>query len=143
MNHNTNCASPWILTDDTTSQYIRSLDFLNTVFELYQVCKVADVFKVAHGTVDVRSCSREEIYNTLRLYGYENVDDFVEQTSPEIIDKNEDGSLNRNSPYYIIDWQLIAEMIFEEKALSEYLVDGKEWKDSDSAALYVRTVISQ
>ena len=135
--------NPWLLTDDDNAQYVRSLNFSNTIFELYQVCKLVDVYKIAHGIVVIENYSREEIDETLRFYGYKNMDDFVEQTSPEVISKNEDGSLDKNSPYYIIDWQLIAEMIFEENALSEYLMDEEKWEDFDSAASYIRNAIGQ
>lgn len=130
-------AGEWIATDDDCCQYVRPVDFMHHVFELYQVCELAGLYKVAHAIIDVDNYSKEETEAVLRTYGYKDTDDFVEQNSPEVIERKADGTLDEDSPYYIIDWQLVAEMLFEDEALSKHLIPEREWRDFDSAAQYI------
>lgn len=42
-----------------------------------------------------------------------------------------------------MEWQLIAEMLFETEALYRHLVPGKIWNEYEMAAAYVRKTIGQ
>ena len=107
-------SSKWILTDDDCAQYVRNLDeFKGNVFELWQVCGVLDMFAVAHAFININDYSEDEIEDVLHYYSYENLDDFVQEISPATIERKADGTLDRESPNYIVEWQLIAEMLFE------------------------------
>lgn len=134
-------AGEWIATDDDCCQYVRPVDYMHHVFELYQVCELTGLYKVAHAVIDVDNYSREETEAVLRTYGYKDTDDFIEQTSPEVIERKADGTLDEDSPYYIIDWQLIAEMLFEDEALSKHLIPEREWRDFESAANYIWDIV--
>lgn len=134
-------AGEWIATDDDCCQYVRHVDYMHHVFELYQVCELMGLYKVAHAVIDVDNYSREETEAVLRTYGYKDTDDFIEQTSPEVIERKADGTLDEDSPYYIIDWQLIAEMFFEDEALSKHLIPEREWRDFESAANYIWDIV--
>lgn len=122
-----NDKSEWFCTDDDCAQYCRRVGPapLDAVFELFQVTETPNGYQISHGTVDPRPLSAPEVENILRQYGYEGLDDFVFQlaTCDDWVYKA-DGSLDReNSPAYIIDYQLTAEMMFELGALGEYLED--------------------
>lgn len=132
----------WTLTDDDSAQYVRNADeYTGTVFELWQVCELPDGYGVAYAIVRIEDYTDDEIKDVLNLYGYRDMDDFVEQTAPGPIQRNEDGSLDKESPNYIIEWQLIAEMLFETEALTDAFVPGKHWEDFDSAAAFIRQEI--
>ena len=137
-------SSKWILTDDDCAQYVRNLDeFKGNVFELWQVCGVLDMFAVAHAVININDYSEDEIEDVLHYYSYENLDDFVQEISPATIERKADGTLDRESPNYIVEWQLIAEMLFETEALYRHLVPGKIWNEYEMAAAYIRKTIGQ
>ena len=81
--------------------------------------------------------------HVLHYYSYENLDDFVQEISPATIERKADGTLDRESPNYIVEWQLIAEMLFETEALYRHLVPGKIWNEYEMAAAYIRKTIGQ
>ena len=85
----------------------------------------------------------DEIEDILHYYSYENLDDFVQEISPATIERKADGTLDRESPNYIVEWQLIAEMLFETEALYRHLVPGKIWNEYEMAAAYIRKTIGQ
>ena len=96
-------SSKWILTDDDCAQYVRNLDeFKGNVFELWQVCGVLDMFAVAHAFININDYSEDEIEDVLHYYSYENLDDFVQEISPATIERKADGTLDRESPNYIV-----------------------------------------
>lgn len=134
----------WLLTDDDCCQ-LRRTDALaiSNIFELYQINRYPghlrrptqseDFFKVAHAYIDISDYSEGDILSALQGFGYESLDRFVEETSPDwnVIYK-EDGTIDReNSPSYIIDFGLIAEMLFEFDAL-EYAIE-KEYNSYNEA----------
>ena len=67
----------------------------------------------------------------------------VQEISPATIERKADGTLDRESPNYIVEWQLIAEMLFETEALYRHLVPGKIWNEYEMAAAYIRKTIGQ
>ena len=71
----------------------------------------------------VRSASRAASYTHLDVYKRQTLD--------------------RESPNYIVEWQLIAEMLFETEALYRHLVPGKIWNEYEMAAAYIRKTIGQ
>lgn len=125
--------SEWFMTDDDCLQHCRSHPAIDPqVYELVQIIGFPDhlegkpFYRVAHAHIDIKDYTEKEIQDALGFFGYEDMDDFVFQnaTTNEFLYK-EDGSLDReNSPAYIIDYQLIAEMLFEMEAL-EY---AEEWE---------------
>ena len=135
-------SSKWILTDDDCAQYVRNLDeFKGNVFELWQVCGVLDMFAVAHAFININDYSEDEIEDVLHYYSYENLDDFVQEISPATIERKADGTLDRESPNYIVEWQLIAEMLFETEALYRHLVPGKDEKGDNNGERKLQPVI--
>lgn len=135
----------WVLTDDDCAQYVRYLDPIagstGKQFELWQVCELPDGFAVAHAFINIDDYSQEEIEDVLRQYSYKNPDDFVQKISPATIERKADGSLYKESPNYIVEWQLIAEMLFETEALYEHLVSGVTWSEYEMAEAYIRKAI--
>lgn len=133
----------WHLTDDDSAQYICYLDPIagttGKLFDLIQVTKIPDGYVISKDVIDIGSYSEENIEDILKLYGYEGLDDFVEETSPVKIPKLPDGTLDKESEEYIIDYSLIAEMLFETTAF-ECLIPGK-YDTFDAAAEKVREII--
>lgn len=133
----------WVLTDDDCAQYLRYLDPIagstGKQFELWQVCELPDGYAVAHDTVNIDEYDEEDINSTLASFGYDNLDEFVQENSPEPIPQKADGSLDETSPHYIVEWQLIAEMLFEEKALQCLL--PQTWPDYTAAENFIKQAI--
>lgn len=135
--------SEWFITDDDCLQCCRKVPELDPeYYELIQINSYpghvdgVPFFQVAHGRVDISEHSEEEILDALNAYGYEDMDDFVFQNAPsEDWVYKDDGSIDReNSPGYIIDYQLIAEMFFEQEN-QEYVQE--EFKTWNKAVEYV------
>lgn len=130
----------WIMIDNDSYQCVHYLDPIagstGSKFEFYQVNKHPDCFMVAHSIIDLECYDQEAILDALHLFGYEDMDDFVQQYSPEPIPKKEDGHLNQDSPFYIIEWQLIAEMLFEMEAL-ENEIPGIMFENYEDACHFI------
>lgn len=118
--------SEWFMTDDDCLQHCRCHPAIDPqVYELVQINSFPGhldgkpFYQVAHAHIDIKDYTDEEILDALGAYGYEGMDDFVFQnTATNEFLYREDGTLDRdNSPGYIIDYQLIAEMLFELEAL--------------------------
>lgn len=132
----------WILADDDCAQYVRRVDeYTGKTFELWQVCELEENYAVAHATINIDNYSNDEIHDVLTFFGYQSLDEFVEMGAPGPIERKADGTLDKDSPHYIVEWQLIAEMLFEANAFFGFLVPGKHWDDFDSAAAYIRQTI--
>lgn len=118
----------WIMTDDDSYQCLHYLDPIagstGTKYELYQVNKHTNCFKVAHSIIDLECYDQEDIIDALHTFGYNDMDDFVQQHSPQPIPMKADGHLDQESPFYIIEWQLIAEMLFEIDAMENEVPDS-------------------
>ena len=132
--------SEWFITDDDCLQCCRrnpdidpdSYDFVQIIgFEGHVDGK--PFWRVSEANIDVKTFSEEDIQSALNFFGYEDMDDFVYRNAPDwnVVYK-EDGSIDKiNSPSYIIDYQLIAEMLFEMDALTEYAGDEfQSWNDA-------------
>ena len=130
----------WDCTDDDSAQYI-SRDIRGRLFELVQVCALGEEYGVAHDVIDIETYSDDDIEDALRAYGYDNIDDFVQQCSPEIIPKLADGSLDKDSLSYIIDYGLIAEMLFELEALECLL--PKKYPTFEAAEKAIQSMLSK
>ncbi len=128
---------PWILTDDDCLQYRRILDplYSNDSFELCQIVELPDGdYGFCHGTIsDISKIPEEEIEDYLQLYGYQNMANFVMETSgSHAFVYGPDGKIDReNSPGWSIDYGLIAEMIFETDYI-EFLDETgiKSWDEA-------------
>lgn len=73
------------------------------------------------------------------MFGYNDLDDFVDQNSPVVIRKLPDGTLDKEDAGYIIDYALIAEFIFECEVF-DCIVSSK-FDTFDAAAEKVREII--
>lgn len=114
--------SEWFITDDDCLQCCRPIPAIDPQqYELVQINSYDGrgdddpVFQTTHAIIDLKDYTDEEILSVLNAYGYKDMDDFVFQNSPtEEFLYHADGTLDReNSPSYIIEYQLIAEMLFE------------------------------
>lgn len=132
-------SSEWFVTDDDCLQCCRPLPAANPqVFDLVQINSFAGhidgapFYQVAKALIDVSEYTEDEILDALGTYGYKDMDDFVLQNSPnEEFIYHEDGTLDReNSPGYIIEYQLIAEMLFELEAQEYVQEEFRSWNDA-------------
>ncbi|MFR1478219.1 MAG: hypothetical protein ACLSB9_22310 [Hydrogeniiclostridium mannosilyticum] len=99
---------------------MRNLDeFKGNVFELWQVCGVLDMFAVAHAFININDYSEDEIEDVLHYYSYENLDDFVQEISPATIERKADGTLDRESPNYIVDGSLLLRCCLKQKLFTD------------------------
>jgi len=95
----------WTERDDSSCQRCRQLGFGSKKFELLQIDEVGETFLITHEIVNLDDYSHKEIEDVLKIYEYDNFNDFVKQNDPDVeeIDR-------------IIYYQYIAEMIFETKS---------------------------
>ena len=132
--------SNWFITDDDCLQCCkRNPDIDPDSYEFVQIIGFEGhidgkpFWRVSQATIDIKDFSEEDILNALGFFGYEDMDDFVYRNAPDwdVVYK-EDGTIDKvNSPSYIIDYQLIAEMLFEMDALTEYAGDEfRSWNDA-------------
>lgn len=132
--------SEWFMTDDDCLQHCRCHPAIDPQrYELVQINSFPGhldgkpFYQVSHAIINVKEYGEDEILDALGAYGYKDMDDFVFQnaTTNEFLYK-EDGTLDRdNSPAYIIDYQLIAEMLFELDS-QEYTKAGRtfDWNEA-------------
>ena len=132
----------WYLTDEDCSQYVCYLDPVagttGKLFALIQVTELPDGYAISKDVIDIDTYSEEGIVDVLRLFGYDGLDDFVEETSPVKIPKLANGALDRDSEGYIIDYSLIAEMLFEQEAFE---CISEKYNTFDAAAEKVRELV--
>lgn len=119
----------WTLTNAEHFRCQRSIvDPEQPLVECYEMCqaiKIGDEYRVCHGVVAIGAVPEDELDVLVRMYGYAGLEDFVQQTSPtnEFV-FNDDGTIDReNSPAWILEYALLAEMDFETNALAEYMTD--------------------
>ena len=144
--------SEWVITDDDCCQLRRTDELgISNIFEMYQItsypgkhCKPPrdTYYVIQHAIVDVLKFPEEDILDALHTFGYESMDDFVIQTSPvdpfseAVYDKN--GLIDRvNSPNYIIDYGLIAEMLFEQACQTTECNEPVEYDTWDDAVIHL------
>ena len=138
--------SEWFVTDDDCLQHCRQIRDITPNYDFIQINSYhgnsdgKPFYQIAHGSVRVLSdYSEEEIADALSSFGYSNMDDFVIQNSPgsNFVYK-EDGSVDReNSPDYSVNYQLIAEMLFESNN-QEFVTD--EYADWNEAVMAVSKI---
>jgi hypothetical protein len=89
-------------------------------------------FQVSHGTIDMSEYTEEELQDFLNAYGYEDLDDFVIQNSPDDdFLYRKDGTVDRTlSPSYLINYQLLAEMVFETENQEYVIEEFTSWNDA-------------
>lgn len=133
----------WHLIDDDSAQYVSYLDpaagTTGKVFDFAQVTALPDGYVISKEVVDVGAYTDADIEDTIKLFGYNDLDDFVDQNSPVVIRKLPDGTLDKEDAGYIIDYALIAEFIFECEAF-DCIVSSK-FDTFDAAAEKVREII--
>lgn len=131
--------SEWFITDGDCLQCCRPLPAIDPKqFELVQINSYPGhvdgkpFFQTSHATIDLNEYKDEEVLSVLGSYGYNDMDDFVLQNAPggELVYK-EDGTLDReNSPGYIIEYQLIAEMFFETENYEYTDQEFSSWNEA-------------
>lgn len=133
----------WYLTDEDCSHYVCYLDPVagttGKLFALIQVTELPDGYAISKDVIDIDTYSEEGIVDVLRLFGYDGLDDFVEETSSFKIPKLANGALDRDSEGYIIDYSLIAEMLFEQEAFE--CIISEKYNTFDAAAEKVRELV--
>ena len=118
--------SEWFITDPDCLQCCRPVPVAKP--DYYEFVEIIGLpghvdgkpfWMVAHADINVKECAEEEIHSALNFFGYDDLKDFVLQNSPEdsCVFALTEGS---QIPESIIDYQLIAEMIFETDALAHY-----------------------
>lgn len=101
-------------------------------FEFWAVCEADGGYGVKHGVIDFNKVSDEDIQKALNKAGYKDLDMFVQEMSPVSIPVREDGSLDRESDDYCIDYMALASLLIDIVG-EEYLVPGYRWKSKNSA----------
>lgn len=129
--------SDWFITDPDCLQCCRPVPVAKP--DYYEFAEIIGLpghvagkpfWMVAHAEIDVKKCTEEEIHSALNFFGYDDLEDFVLQNSPEnsCIFAGPEGN---QIPDSIIDYQLIAEMIFETDALAHYCEsEHASWNDA-------------
>lgn len=133
----------WTLIDDDCFQWQRGILDRHRLFvphyEMCQILKIGDKYRVCHGTVAINDTSYEELEVLVKRFGYKNLDDFVLQTanSTEFI-FNEDGTIDRiHSPSWILEWALLAQMDFKTNAIDAYLTNvAFDYEDEAEEYIY-------
>lgn len=130
----------WFITDDDCLQCCcRHPDIDPDSYEFVQIIGFdghvdgKPFWVVAHANINVKDFTEKDIQSALNYFDYEDMDDFVYQNAPDWnVVYHEDGSIDKeNSPSYIIDYQLIAEMLFETDALAHYCEsEHSSWNDA-------------
>lgn len=139
----------WTLTDDDDFQWRREItDAMAPLCQTYEMCQIisiGDKFTVCHGDVRIGALPYEELDALVSMYGYEGLDDFVQQTSASNeFCWNEDGRIDReNSPAWILEYALLAEMDFETQALSEYLTEHSFGSRVDAEYFIKENILKQ
>lgn len=139
----------WTLTDDDCYQWQRGVIRLDRpfeqCFEMCQITKIGDEYRVCHGTVTISDVSFEELDVLVRMYGYDGLEGFVQETAPttEFV-FNADGSIDReNSLAWILEYALLAEMDFETNALSEYMTDYMFATEEEASQYIFQNILSK
>ncbi len=139
--------SEWFITDDDRVQCCRPQPAVNPQqYEFMQLNSYPGhvdgkpFYQVAQGTIHIHTdYTEQEILRALHAHGYQDMDDFVMQnasTSEWLC--QEDGALDReNSPSYIIDYQLLAEMLFKLEN-QEYVT--QEFTSRNDAVRYIASI---
>lgn len=111
----------WVETDNDCGQHRKELN--DGTFSFVQIVNLNEEYSVSKATVEPQKLSEDDLNTLLKAYGFSNLDDFVKNNVPDWdFTFCEDGSIDReNSPSWVIDWALIAEMQFEEISLSNLL----------------------
>ena len=129
----------WFMTDDSCLQHCRQIPDRTPNYGFVQInCFPGSAdnkpfYQIAHGNVRVLSdYSEEEIHSALVSYGYSDVDDFVLRNSADAKPVyRSDGSLDReNTPGYEVNYQLIAEMLFESDNQEFVVNEFSTWNDA-------------
>lgn len=135
----------WTVTDDDCCQLQRQCGKapLDQVYEMWQVTRVPMGYTLSHGVIDLTNPNVSELEELVRQYGYDSIDDFVKQCSPTTdFLYMEDGTLDReHSPSWYLEYPLLAEMIFECGAITEYCEGSdcvyEEYEDAENAILEI------
>ena len=139
----------WFFTNDNYFQWqrrvIRQDRPLAQCFEMCQIAKIGDEYRVCHGMVTINDVPYEELEVLVKMFGYECLDDFVLQTanSNEFV-FNKDGTIDRiNSHSWIPEYPLLAQMDFKTNAISEYLTDAAFSSESAAEEYIYREFLSR
>lgn len=139
----------WTLTDDDCFQWQRGvIDPQRPLVQCYEMCqivRIGDEYRVCHGLVDIGAVSEEELDVLVQMYGYEGLDGFVRETAAtNEFTFHEDGTIDReNSPAWDLEYGLLAEMDFETNALSEYMTDYSFATEEDASRHIFQNILNK
>lgn len=118
------CQEPWVLIGETL--YCRKLSPMRAVYEMYQITKTDAGYTISHGQVDAEAMSETDMNDLVRRNGYRDLDAFVMELSPTnewVYDKDGCHLDRENSPAYIIDYQALAAMAFQQDAEGKFMTN--------------------
>lgn len=122
----------WNVLGIEDDKFLYSLGIAGSAFEFWAVCEADGGYGAKHGVIDFNMVSDEDIQKALNKAGYKDLDMFVQELSPVSIPVREDGSLDRESDDYCIDYMALASLMIDIVG-EEYLVPGYRWEDKESA----------
>ncbi|MEG1925236.1 MAG: hypothetical protein RR415_05775 [Ruthenibacterium sp.] len=140
MNDGRHCV--WELVHDEKGIWLcrAGKSVFDSTFAFYQIVYSLTEMRyiIQFSIVNMEKVAQEDVNIVLRKAGYRNMEDFVRETatSDEWVYRN-DGSLDEeNSPAYIIDYELLARILFEEN-LCPASIDDKRFRKLRNAVKYV------
>lgn len=122
----------WNVLGIENDKFLYSLDNAGSAFKFWTVCEANGGYVAKQGVIDFNKVSDEDIQKALNKAGYKDLDMFVQETSPVAIPVKEDGSLDRESDDYCVDYMGLASLLIDIVG-EEYLIPGYHWKDKESA----------
>lgn len=139
----------WTLTDDDCCQWQRGIiDEQRPLVQCYEMCQIVRIgeeYRVCHGVVPIGAVSEEELDVLVHMYGYNSLDEFVQESAPTsdfVVDAN--GAIDReNSPAWVLEYGLLAEMDFETNALSEYITDHAFATEEDACHYIFQNILDK
>ena len=122
----------WNVLGIENDKFLYSLGIAGSAFEFWTVCEANGGYGAKHGIIDFNKVTDAEVQKALSNAGYKDLDMFVQETSPVVIPVKEDGSLDRNSDEYCIDYVLLASLMIDVTD-DKYLVPGYRWETKEDA----------
>lgn len=126
------CTKEWNVYGLEDDKFLYNFGVAGEAFEFWTVCETNDAYGAKHGIIDFNKVTEDEVQKALSNAGFKNLDMFVQETSPVVIPVNEDGSLNRNSDEYCIDYMLLASLMVDMTD-DKCLVPGYRWETKEDA----------
>lgn len=126
------CTKEWNVCGLEDDKFLYNFGVAGEAFEFWKVCETNGGYGAKHGIIDFNKVTDAEVQKALSNAGYKDLDMFVQETSPVTIPVKEDGSLDRNSDEYCIDYMLLASLMIDVTD-DKYLVPGYRWETKEDA----------